>query len=96
MDVVEQEWYLYVVSCSDGTLYTGITCDLERRVRQHNQGHGARYTASRWPVELMAAWAFAARAAAMRAEVAMKRLRRQAKLNKISSGESFYEGKRIR
>ncbi len=43
---------VYLLRCSDGTLYCGISLDLERRVRQHNEGKGSRYTASRGPVEL--------------------------------------------
>ena len=46
------EWFVYIVECADGTLYTGITNDLERRVREHNAGKGARYTCSRRPVVL--------------------------------------------
>jgi len=43
-------WQVYILSCGDGSLYTGITTDIERRLREHNQGKGARYTASRRPV----------------------------------------------
>lgn len=45
-------WFLYIVECSDGSLYTGITNDIERRVSQHNDGTGARYTRSRRPVRV--------------------------------------------
>lgn len=45
-------WYLYIVECRDGSLYTGITNDLERRLSQHNEGTAARYTRSRRPVQL--------------------------------------------
>src|SRR5438477_12834321 len=48
----EGPWYLYMVECRDGSLYTGITNDLERRVAQHNDGSGARYTRSRRPVRV--------------------------------------------
>lgn len=44
------DWWVYIVECADGTLYTGITNDLERRVGEHNAGTGARYTRSRRPV----------------------------------------------
>jgi putative endonuclease len=46
-------WFVYVVRCSDRSLYTGVTTDAERRVAQHNDGTGARYTRSRGPVELV-------------------------------------------
>ena len=46
-------WYLYIVACADGTLYTGIAKDIESRVKQHNSGKGARYTRGRLPVELV-------------------------------------------
>lgn len=45
-------WFLYIVECRDGSLYTGITNDIERRVNQHNEGTGARYTRSRRPVRV--------------------------------------------
>jgi putative endonuclease len=48
----ESQWLLYMVECRDGSLYTGITNDLERRLSQHNDGSGARYTRSRRPVQL--------------------------------------------
>jgi predicted GIY-YIG superfamily endonuclease len=51
-EVVAGDWFVYIVECADGTLYTGITNDLERRVGEHNEGTGARYTRSRRPVVL--------------------------------------------
>lgn len=45
-------WYLYMVECSDGSLYTGVTNDIERRVKAHNDGTASRYTRSRRPVRL--------------------------------------------
>ncbi len=47
-----EDWFVYIVECADGTFYTGITNDLERRVEQHNAGQGARYTRGRRPVVL--------------------------------------------
>ena len=46
-------WYVYIVRCSDGSLYTGITKDVEARVSMHNAGRGAKYTRARRPVELV-------------------------------------------
>jgi len=73
-------WYLYVVECSDGSLYTGVTTHLNRRVAQHNRGKGAAYTAARLPVRLVAAWQFAGRSQALRAEARFKGTSRDAKI----------------
>jgi predicted GIY-YIG superfamily endonuclease len=92
-DLPEQrDWYLYIISCSDNTLYTGITTDLQRRLAQHNAGQGAAYTAARRPVALRAAWLFPNRSAATRAERAMKRRSRPDKLKAIARGEPFDGG----
>jgi len=69
-------WYVYLVRCADGTLYTGISNNPIRRIKQHNAGKGAAYTASRRPVVFEGAWLFADRGAATRAESHLKRLRR--------------------
>jgi len=79
-------WFLYVVECSDGSLYTGITTDLPRRIHQHNgelKG-GAKYTRSRRPVTLVAQWKHEDRSAASKAEAAFKKLRRAQKLQEIT------------
>ena len=67
-------WYVYIVRCSDGSLYTGIARDVEARLRQHNLGKGARYTRSRLPVELVYHEPAADRGAALRREYAIKQL----------------------
>ena len=72
--------YAYMVRCADGSLYTGWTNDLARRVAAHNAGRGAKYTKSRRPVELCYAEAFATKEEAMRREAAIKRLSRAQKL----------------
>lgn len=76
-------FYVYIVCCADGTLYTGFTVDVDRRVAEHNSGHGARYTSVRCPVVLVASWGFGSRAVAMRAERAIKRLTREKKIDLI-------------
>jgi len=73
-------WYVYVLRCSDDSLYTGMTKDVARRVREHQSGHGARYTRAHLPVRLVAAWRFPNRSAASAAEVRFKRLARCRKL----------------
>jgi len=68
-------WRVYMVRCSDGTLYTGITKDLAKRIAAHNSGKdGARYTRSRRPVTLVYAEEVASRSAAARLEYRLKRL----------------------
>jgi putative endonuclease len=68
-----------MVRCADGTLYTGWTTDIERRVTQHNTGRGARYTRMRRPVVLVYREDVPDRSTAMRREVAIKRLNRERK-----------------
>lgn len=67
-------WYVYLLECRDGSLYTGIAVDVERRYAQHLAGTGARYTRSHPPVKLLARFAYPDRAAASRAEYAIKQL----------------------
>ena len=75
-------WFVYLLRCADGTLYTGITTDVERRVAEHNgnQGLGARYTRSRRPVTLAHVEPACSRAEAARREAAIKQLDRACKL----------------
>jgi predicted GNAT superfamily acetyltransferase len=91
----QPSYALYVVECSDGTLYTGIARDVDRRVAQHNAGKGAAYTAARRPVRLLAAWQYADKSAALRAELAFKAQARGEKLRLIENGAVYREGSRI-
>ena len=77
---MEGLYSVYMVRCSAGSLYTGYTVDVARRVASHNAGTGARYTRSRRPVSLAAEAAFPTRHEAMRAEALIKRLDRAEKL----------------
>ena len=72
--------YTYIVRCADGTLYTGWTNDLEKRMKAHNEGTGAKYTRSRRPVELVYSEEHESREEAMSREYHIKRLSRQQKL----------------
>lgn len=72
-------WILYLLECVDGTYYAGITTDLARRFRQHLHGKGARYTRAHKPRRLVASMAFADRAAASRAEYALKQRKKSEK-----------------
>jgi putative endonuclease len=65
-------WYVYLLECADGTLYTGITVNPEHRVRCHNAGRGARYTRTRLPVRLVANMAMPSQAEALRMEKRLK------------------------
>ena len=76
---------VYLLRCADGSLYTGWTADLDRRLAAHTAGTGSRYTRSRLPVELAAAWPMADRSAAMREEARIKRLPRAAKLELLAT-----------
>ncbi|HEY5782068.1 MAG TPA: GIY-YIG nuclease family protein [Lysobacter sp.] len=67
-------WYVYLLECRDGSLYTGIATDVERRYAQHVAGKGARYTRSHPPARLLARFEYADRSAALRAEYAIKQL----------------------
>ncbi len=71
---------VYMLRCRDGTLYTGWTNDLERRLARHEAGRASRYTASRRPVQLLLALALPDRSAALREEARIKRLSRAEKL----------------
>ena len=73
-------YYTYILACADGTLYTGWTTDLVRRLAVHNAGQGAKYTRSRRPVVLRYAERFSSREKAMGREREIKALPRRAKL----------------
>ncbi len=74
------ECWTYILRCADGTLYTGWTNDLERRLRAHNAGTGSKYTRTRRPVELAYCEGHADKRAAMRREWEIKQLGREEKL----------------
>jgi len=79
-------WYLYVVRCSDGTLYTGITTDVTRRLHEHNATKkGAKYTRGRRPVELVYWIDFNDRSTALKAESRFKKLSRKEKWDAIAA-----------
>lgn len=80
-------WYVYMLRCGDGSLYTGSTTDVERRLREHQGGTGARYTRSRPPVTLAYAEEAPDRSAAQRREAAIKKLPRAQKLKLIGKRE---------
>ena len=79
-------WTVYVLRCRDGSLYTGATTDLDRRLAAHRAGRGAAYTRSRRPLRLVFTERVPDRSAALRREAAIKRLPRRAKLALVRAG----------
>lgn len=75
--------YTYILKCSDNTLYTGWTNDLEKRLKAHNAGKGAKYTKTRLPVEIVYYESFEDKIDAMKREYAIKQLSRKEKLKLI-------------
>ncbi len=73
-------WIVYIILCSDGTLYTGITNDLEKRIKQHNEGKGAKYTRGRGPVKVMKIFEFETKSEAAKEEYKIKQLNKKQKL----------------
>ena len=82
-------YYVYMLRCGDGSLYTGSTGDVSRRVIVHQSGKGAKYTRSRLPVELVYQEELPDRSAALRREAAMKKLTRGQKLALLAKKENM-------
>lgn len=83
--------YTYIVKCADGTLYTGWTNNLEKRMKAHNSGKGAKYTKTRRPVKLVYYEEHGTKNEAMRREYAIKQLTRKAKETLIKDCENLCE-----
>lgn len=81
---MSQENFTYIVKCSDGSLYTGWTNDLDKRLKAHNSGRGAKYTKTRRPVELVYYEKFLTKQEAMSREARIKQLSRSQKLELIA------------
>ena len=77
------EWKLYILRCCDGSLYTGITTDVEKRIEVHNSGKGAKYTRSRRPVELVYSELCTDHSVALKRELEIKAMTREQKLKMI-------------
>lgn len=76
---VESTWYLYILRCGDGSLYTGITTDVGKRLEAHRAGKGAKYTRGRTPLELVYRETCGSHSDALRRELAVKKLTRDQK-----------------
>ena len=83
------KWFLYVLQCSDGTYYTGVTTNVDRRLTEHNTSkRGSKYTKSRRPVKLIYSLEYENRSSAQKAEHKFKNLTRKQKQKIISQHES--------
>ena len=81
------KWFLYVVQCSDGTYYTGVTTNVERRVNEHNNSkRAAKYTKVRRPVKVIYSLVYESRSSAQKAEYRFKQLTRKQKEEIINEG----------
>ena len=78
-------FYVYVLRCSDGTLYTGYTDDIRKRLKLHHDGKASKYTRSRLPVKLVTHWTFSSKSDAMRYEVLFKHLSRTTKMEQLAA-----------
>lgn len=74
------EWFVYIVKCSDETFYTGVSTDVEKRVKTHNTGKGAKYTKTRRPVELLWTKKVSSKSEALKLEYKIKQLNRKQKM----------------
>lgn len=81
---MNKTWYLYILECGDGTLYAGITDDVERRLAQHSAGKGAKYTRGRGPLKLVYQEICGSHSDALKREHCVHRMTRQEKLNMIA------------
>lgn len=81
-------WYLYILRCKDGSLYTGITTDVEKRLEAHRLGRGAKYTRGRGPLELVYREECGDHSAALHRELEIKALPREEKLKLIEKSEA--------
>ena len=84
--------YTYILECKDGTYYTGWTNHLEKRLKEHNEGKGAKYTKARTPVKLLYYEEFDSKEEAMKREYAIKQMKRKEK-EKLINGEVAHEAK---
>ncbi len=84
---MESTWYLYILRCKDGTLYTGITTDVEKRLEAHRSGKGAKYTRGRAPLELVYRENCGSHSEALKRERKVKSLTREEKQKLIELKE---------
>jgi putative endonuclease len=80
---MKKVWFIYILECSDGTLYTGITNDLDKRIATHNAGKGAKYTKGRGPVKLRFCFMHSSKSSASKREVEIKGWTKEGKISHI-------------
>ena len=85
----DESWFVYVLQCSDNSLYTGITNNLEKRIETHNKKKGAKYTRARLPVVLKYFERVANKSLAAKREIAIKKLSKAEKIRLISNNNLF-------
>lgn len=85
--MTEKMWFVYILRCGDGSLYTGITTDVERRLAVHRSGKGAKYTRSHLPVELVYTEECENHSVALKREWEIKKLSREEKMILIKEGK---------
>jgi predicted GIY-YIG superfamily endonuclease len=81
-------WHLYLIHCSDNSLYTGITTDISRRIKEHNQKKGGMYTRNRTPVELVYQEPHPSKSSALKREIQIKKWPRLKKVKLIKEYRS--------
>jgi putative endonuclease len=84
----EANWFLYILECCDGSFYTGVTTDIDRRLRKHQEGTASRYTRTRRPIVLVYQEECGTRSQSLERECAVKSLSRQRKEELISGRKS--------
>lgn len=82
-------WHVYLIECFDGSLYTGVSTDVERRFQEHLAGKGARYTRSHKPLRLVASRPVGTRSEALSVELVIKRLPKQKKIEALIKEGNF-------
>lgn len=85
--------YVYILKCSDSTLYTGYTTNPDRRLKQHNKGQGSKYTRSRLPVDILYLEQAGTKSSALSREYEIKSLKREKKLKLIYSEHNMLNQK---
>ncbi len=82
---MDKQWFVYILRCGDGSLYTGITTDVEHRLEVHRSGKGAKYTRSHLPLDLVYTEECKDHSAALKRELEIKALKREEKLTLIAT-----------
>lgn len=85
--MMQKKWFVYILRCGDGTLYTGITDDVQRRLEMHRSGKGAKYTRGRGPLELVHAEEWEIKSQALHREIEIKNMTRKQKIALLDKKE---------